>query len=375
MKKKLTLLLILALCLVVLTGCGSGGGKSLNLENNIRVDFSGMNGMGTLSLSVDEYQLETEIMAAMGEEKYWNNLNTATGFEMSVRPSADKSAGLSNGDKITVTVDYSTDLAKSLKLKVGGNKFTVTVSGLQEPIIVDAFDPAYFNTDNGVYIWYEGTAPTGYLNCRNNVSGDNPISKVIYEFPERKDLKIGDVITVTATLNLGDPYSLQSLTGEYVVPAIDHYLRDASEISALLPQLKQDMQNMSYAAPFGVVAITDSDRGIIGTEPTYSGGAPCGSVFLLNTNQGYYDPTLLIPVSFQVSTNYRWSPLEPGAQHTVYALYSCHGVQMLADGSAVYSGQFNYVGTNLYTDYSTMINTEVYGGNFANYGIEEIPFT
>ncbi|MBQ9719180.1 MAG: hypothetical protein IJV64_00625, partial [Oscillospiraceae bacterium] len=109
-------------CLTLLASCG-GGGKTVNLENCVVANFYGMNGMGTLSVSVDNRLLETEMMTAMGEDKYWNNLNTATGFEMSVRANADKTAGLSNGDKITVTVSYSSDLAKSLKFKVGGNKY------------------------------------------------------------------------------------------------------------------------------------------------------------------------------------------------------------------------------------------------------------
>ena len=67
---------------------------------------------------------------AMGNLDYDRTKPGIEEFINSVTYKVDKEDGLSNGDKVTVTAEYSAETAKSLKIKVIKDSITVKVSGL-----------------------------------------------------------------------------------------------------------------------------------------------------------------------------------------------------------------------------------------------------
>ncbi len=146
MKKKIkyrTVLsaIILGLVLTV-TGCGSKQEEAddgvTNILDYVTVDFDGKNGEGTAYVSVDYDGLETEMVGGqekineMSDVEDLEELTTYINAVASISLSIDKNSGLSNGDKVTVSVTYDESAASSASVDFGTEMSRIfTVSGLE----------------------------------------------------------------------------------------------------------------------------------------------------------------------------------------------------------------------------------------------------
>ena len=92
---------------------------SIDLGKNITVEFTGKDGSGYIK------DVESNI-------DYDKNNSDLSNFVSSTYTDYDFSGDLSNGDKITVTIKYSEELAKANKIKVTNDSKTFTVKGLIE---------------------------------------------------------------------------------------------------------------------------------------------------------------------------------------------------------------------------------------------------
>lgn len=99
---------------------------------------------------------------------------------------------LSNGDKITVTANYSEENANNELVIIENNKKEFTVSGLQEPIEIDPFEK--------LTITYTGASP--YIKVAvDSTKCDFIVNQYIQFDIEDKYLRNGDTFTVTAVYN------------------------------------------------------------------------------------------------------------------------------------------------------------------------------
>lgn len=163
----------------------------------------------------------------------------------------DKTEGLSNGDTVKVTVTYDKDLQKESGVKVKGDTTKeFKVEGLKEPVEVDAFDSSVWNTDSGVKVAFEGTAPFAELSIENNCDSSVPQAYVEYTADKTSDLQNGDTVTITASLKAGaedEGYVLKETESTLTVEGLDSYVTDISMLSAedvktLEEQLKQEIR-------------------------------------------------------------------------------------------------------------------------------------
>lgn len=93
------------------------------------ITVSGYSGTGIL-----EYHIEDYMGDYIGDPMYRNE------FYNSVTYTPDKTDGLSNGDKVTITASYDKKLAKKAKIKVRSDKKEYEVSGLGERFAADGSD-------------------------------------------------------------------------------------------------------------------------------------------------------------------------------------------------------------------------------------------
>ena len=156
-------------------------------------------------------------------------------FEMSIKWDVDKKESLSNGDKVKLTITYNEDLAKEQKINIKGEttkEFEVT--GLKEPITVDAFDPEVFNTDNGVKISYKGIAPLASISIENGC-GDGQAQRFIEYVPDKTyEISNGDTITITASLTeqaIKEGYVLKEEQTQITVGSLESYVSNLSELN------------------------------------------------------------------------------------------------------------------------------------------------
>lgn len=235
MKKLFGLILIGIMSMGLLVGCGSS--SSINLMDYVTVNYTGVDGNGTAAISVDWVTLEQDLVGDddgnISQEEL-QKLADITAFEMTVNYQLDIEEGLSNGDKVTVTVSYDSDIAKEKKIKVSGDSAKFEVSGLIEPVEVDAFDSSVFDTENGIFLNYQGIAPEAYLSIENHCSESNPQYYVTYTTDSEGNLKNGDTITVTASISAqGESmgYVLKETQKTITVEGLDSYVTSLSELN------------------------------------------------------------------------------------------------------------------------------------------------
>ena len=235
MKKLLLMLAVGIVSVGLLTGCG---GASINLTDYATVNFEGVDGQGTATVNYDLTQLEKDFVGDddgnISQEEAQELVNFAS-FEMSIKWELDKEESLSNGDKVKLTVTYNEDSAKEQKINVKGDttkEFEVT--GLKEPITLDAFDPEVFDADTGVKISYEGISPMASIVIENGC-GDGQAQRFVEYVPDKTyEISNGDTITITASLTeqaIKEGYVLKDEQTQITVEGLESYVSNLSELN------------------------------------------------------------------------------------------------------------------------------------------------
>lgn len=203
------------------------------MMDNIEVSFSGTNGNGSASVSVDWETIEDTIMDS--SEDTWDGLGGIIEVEDAIDVSVSPDEELSNGDKVTVTIEYDKDTLSEHNLKLSGPmKQDFTVEGLTDVEIVDAFDPEVFDVEDGeegIIIEFTGASPDAEVQIRSTLPSDHPLSDVQYSADPSNGLSEGDTITITATLPYSDePRELKEESTTVTVDSVASYVDDLEEI-------------------------------------------------------------------------------------------------------------------------------------------------
>ncbi len=308
--------ILVVMCVGLLTGCG--GSSAISLMDYVTVEFSGVDGNGTATLSVDQVKMEQDMAGDddgdISKEEL-DKIAKFTEFEFSINYELDKTEGLSNGDTVKVTVTYDEDLQKESGVKVKGDTTKeFKVEGLKEPVEVDAFDSSVWNTDNGVKVAFEGTAPFAELSIENNCESSVPQSYVEYTADKTSDLKNGDTVTITASLKDGaedEGYVLKETESTLTVEGLDSYVTDISmlsveDVKTLEDQLKQEISNTYgdmfdfYTSDGQNITIVGSDAGTFG-EPRFTGKG-----YAASPDRGSVQTVFIFNIDVNDVTLYSW---------------------------------------------------------------------
>lgn len=184
-------LICAALALAAAAALSSCGKKNFKVTEDLTMTYSGFNGYGTADLDKDDWY--ADIVEEYGEDMdFMEQLELAANLDNAVQFSVEPSENLSNGDKITVTVEVNNDKLKEYKFKLTGGTETFTVAGLED---VEEFDPF-----ENVTVTFEGVAPnaTARVTAENNTG----IISLNYKLDKNTGLSNGDQVVVTAS-----PYS------------------------------------------------------------------------------------------------------------------------------------------------------------------------
>lgn len=237
MKKCRALLLVLGLIGIMVMGLsGCSGNANVNLMDYVQVEFSGVDSQGNAVCTMDLAALEKALAGDKDGEISMEELAKLawiTQFETSISYELDKETGLSNGDKVKVTVTCDEELAKQnhFGVTVGTKEFEVT--GLKEPVQVDPFDTAFFGKEDGVNLTYDGVAPIASLSISNQCQSE-PQASIVYTADKTSDLSNGDSITVTAQLPdsaVQEGYVLTQTETTVTVEGLDTYVTSLSQLN------------------------------------------------------------------------------------------------------------------------------------------------
>lgn len=231
MKRTLKVVMLIAVLAVVLLSMTACGKTKIDVAEGMTVVFSGADGKGYAEISYpDSDDTPPYIDKLLGEKKFdanewsaWMMLAQAISCEV------EPSSGLSNGDKVTVTIDVDEAILENMDVSAKDQQLTFTVKGLTEVIVIDAFEDFEIN--------FTGISPAAKAEFAQNKEVDGVT--VSYKCDGNGYYKVGDVVTVTARINNSDYYALKETTKEFTVANIDKYITSSSE---LLPDTFERMK-------------------------------------------------------------------------------------------------------------------------------------
>lgn len=155
------------------------------------------------------------------------------------------SENLSNGDTVTLSVEISDYFQKEYKVTAKAASKEITVSGLQEPEMVDPFDDSIFTTifsehaeEGKVSFEIIGTIPELRLNLINDAPKDSPLKKLQYyvdDFGKYVEYHEDDTIALhvkpSAPQDFAKKYALTRDTIEIPVKGAPKYIRSVDEVT------------------------------------------------------------------------------------------------------------------------------------------------
>ncbi len=173
-----------------LAGCG---GTKMDLSDYVSVSFVGVDGNGRGLLDFDSAQFELDyagVDGGMPTSKEIEKMLQLAPFEFSISCELDEDEGLSNGDKLEVSVDYNADLAKEAGIKIGSTTKKVVVEGLTAPIELDPFAETDFevngqkdydaNDGKRHVIWYADGDLDEFTVSMDGYSANPELANVMY---------------------------------------------------------------------------------------------------------------------------------------------------------------------------------------------------
>lgn len=242
-----------------LTGCS----KNVDFLQYADVTFDGINGQATATVNVDYNKIGTDVFDKGKTQTDMDEARTETAMMGEVNYEVTPSENLSNGDTVTLSVEISDYFQKEYKVTAKAASKEITVSGLQEPEMVDPFDDSIFTTifsenpeEGKVSFEIIGTIPELRLNLINDAPEDSPLKNLQYyvdDFDTYKEYSEDDTIALhvkpKAPQDFAKKYALTRDTIEISVKGAPKYIRSVDEVT-------QDV--LDAVKPIAVARLEDS---------------------------------------------------------------------------------------------------------------------
>lgn len=194
----------------------------LILSRYVFVTFDGFDGMATASAVLDDVGIYTGLSGSDAKEE--DRLKYKD-FVDSITYTIDKTKDVSNGDVLTVNVEYDETVADRLKIKVDGLSRTVQVSGLETGTKLDVF--------GDIKIITGGISPYVYVTYTNE-SEDKYLASLEYDISRTSGLSIGDEIIIRCNIDTetaaGYGYYYDTSEMTYTIEKADKYIDEPSEL-------------------------------------------------------------------------------------------------------------------------------------------------
>lgn len=215
-----------ATALFTVTGCGK---PDVDTTKYIEVDFHGVDGFGTASIS-GQYDWTKDVIELYKDhiESDYQAVKMEYELQEAVKYSISPDSELSNGDTVTVTADISKK-AEEFGFNLTGKELSFTVEGLDEIKVVDPFE--------NLTVVFDGKAPNG----KAHIKFDSNEYSASYSLDKENGLSNGDVVKVTASYRYGmeeqeyiKTYGAKFSTTEklFTVDGLASYAKSVDEIPA-----------------------------------------------------------------------------------------------------------------------------------------------
>ena len=370
--KKATIAMIVTAAGLLFTACSST--KYYTADDIVNVSVSGSDGNGTANVMIDRNaimdKINNDVYKGDGDEVELAKAELML-YEY-VKISADNTEKLSNGDKVTITLDYDNDALKEAGIGVDKNSDTYiyTVEGLEETKTLDLFAD--------VSLAIEGISP--HLTAKAEYTGTDDFIKnnVRYTLDKSTDISNDDKIHVTAVYNENtfenNNYAADVSEKDYEISGYDAYAdseTDFTDAAKYLNKFAKELLN-DGSKPYSVGYEKDARVFLPDGSPyelwkvVENSVTPVKAVLYTNASSPYnsYDVFYRIDMTIE-KTGYQ--AIRPKTEYkdgdreksTIYFCVSLNGVVEKADGSISFdendkkiitystSLMSNYVGADL----------------------------
>ena len=232
--KQLILLGAMILAAFALTGCGT---TTINLNDYVSIVEDGYDTAGVANYVFDYEKFEEDYDGKI--KKDGKDVAVETFLEKCVNMSLSANSGLSNGDTVTLVWDCNDERAsENYGCKLKYSDITYKITELDVPEKFNPFDYASAK--------FNGKAPNGTATMQKDTSCEE-MRWVEFKIDKSKELKNGDVITVTASIAQGDAAFAEKFgkvlgetTKQFTVSGLDEYYLSMEDVpEAAFELLKQ----------------------------------------------------------------------------------------------------------------------------------------
>ena len=353
MRKFLLILIVIVMCLS-LTACGST--TKVELSQYLSVSYTGYNGNGTPRIDFDFADFEYGIMSQWKDKDKMEKLVELTAVETTITYAADVSENLSNGDTITVKISLNEEKAKEYGYSFTGLEKKFTVEGLADPIEIDPFAEDIFGSGKIVDFTLEGIDPFVCLFLRNNALLGDPIRHITYKVDKDWDLKNGEIITITATLDKKLQQQGYLLTRTETTITVEGFERFASAASDLTRDVLQRISDRAYqeCVNGGSVDIYDGISNKTPWGASFENIHVSDTALLAVNNEIDTEYSFLLVPVYKTITTDEWYDMDANEHVTktwenVIGYYKFTDLIILPDGAVTYNDSYVELKGN-YTD-------------------------
>ena len=214
--------------------------ETLDLNENVLLEYSGYDTKGSLMATVNEEVLSAQIDDAYGKYDampfHFGTEYEKSDYEAlysSIIVMKDKSENLKNGDEVQLSFSYDEELAKNLKIRVKAEEETILVSDLSTARVISKEE--LFNC---ISVGFTGISPELKLEIVNH-SEEDFLKTVLFSVEESKLFyATGDVVNIRATwdeaasikANIHIEADVSDCVNSYTVEGTDQYLSQASQL-------------------------------------------------------------------------------------------------------------------------------------------------
>lgn len=224
---------------VLFTGCGS---LKVDIKEAylLEVEMSGCNGYGQVELSLNNENVQIELLKHQSDENYREIRELLYGIEFTMAE-PEQNGKLKNDDKFDVIASYDNELADEIGLEFVNTTITCTAKDLPDGIQLDAFD--------GLKVEFEGDNGNGYVNIYNDDCSKDVKDYIYFNIKgNSSNLSNGDEITIIANsyIDLEDEgYFLKEESKKYIVEGLDGPRESlvGVDVASLLSEMKSEINN------------------------------------------------------------------------------------------------------------------------------------
>ena len=208
-------------CFVIVLAAWIMGKKHIDPQNYITVTYNGINGYASAECSVDSEKLYKTLA---GKEVNMEKLTAYRKFADSLEAHIEKS-DISNGDKLTVYVEYDTQAAADSGVMVAGSSYNIRAKGIGNGTKIDLF--------SNVEVVFAGISPEAYV-VINNKWDDEYLSALEFVPDKHTGISKDDVICVKCSADEAElgrhGYAVSSISMSYTADRLGSYADDVNEL-------------------------------------------------------------------------------------------------------------------------------------------------